>query len=136
MIGLQNLSHIELEGQEEISRAIRLSISAELDAVNLYTIIAEGCSDEKVAKVMTSIANEEKVHAGEFIKLLKDINPQEGERWKEGEEEVTDDVKPIGEPYPKDMTIQPIDNFSNSALEGLNEEIDGVLADRKRVRHI
>lgn len=147
MIGLQDLSYIkriEFEGQEEVSRAIRLSIAAELEAANLYTAIAEGCNNEEISRVMMDIAREEKVHAGEFMKLLKDINPQEGECWKEGEEhaagkkygnEITGDAEaeaePIGEPYPKDMTTQPLDNFSDSALEGLNEEIDEVLENRK-----
>ena len=140
---LDNIEKVELNTPEDIRKAIRLSIMAELDAANLYEMIAEGCGDEKVSKLMIDIANEEKVHAGEFMKLLSEVDPSEKEHWEEGEKEAAGKIygnemtgieapaEPVGEPYPKDMTKQPLDTFSSSALEGLNEEIDGVLKSRK-----
>lgn len=141
---LHNIKSVELNGADDIKKAIRLSIAAELDASNLYEMIAEGCSDEKVRKLMMDIANEEKVHAGEFMKLLKVIDEEEGKYWDEGEEEAAGlifgqemtgdseaEAEPeIGEPYPS-MTTQPLDTISTEALEGLNEEIDEVLKSRK-----
>ena len=145
---LDNIEKVELDGVEDIRKAIRLSIMAELDAANLYEMIAEGCGDEKVKKLMMDIANEEKVHAGEFMKLLKTVDEEEGKHWEEGEEEAagviygnemtgTDaEAEPyeepeVGKPFPSMMT-QPLDDISTEALEGLNEEIDEVLAERKR----
>jgi rubrerythrin len=143
-VDIQNLKGVDLDSNE-LRKAIRLSIAAEFDAANLYELIAEGCADEKVKAVMIHVANEERVHAGEFMKLLSEIFPKELEHWKEGEEEaagtiygneMTGDAEAeaepeIGEPFVQKTTTQPLDNFSNQALEGLNEEVDDVLKSRR-----
>jgi len=72
---------------EEIARACRLSISAEHDAVHLYELIADAV-DEKVAKVFRDIAREEKVHVGEFSRLLKEYDPEDKEALEKGTKEV------------------------------------------------
>lgn len=55
----------------EITRVIRQSIAAELDAIHLYEIIVDSTDDSKVKKVLQDIADEEKVHVGELEELLK-----------------------------------------------------------------
>lgn len=74
--------------REELLRAIRYSISAEYEAVQLYMQIAEATNNELTKKVLTDVANEEKVHAGEFLRVLKELSPEEFEFYKEGEKEV------------------------------------------------
>ena len=72
----------------ELARAIRLSITAEHDAVHLYELIADTTTNTFVRKVMQDVANEEKVHVGEFEKLLSVIDVQDTEYVEEGKTEV------------------------------------------------
>jgi rubrerythrin len=72
----------------ELIRAIRFMIAAEYEAVQLYMQLAES-TDNKLAKdVLVDIADEERVHAGEFLRLLKELAPDEEKYYKEGAEEV------------------------------------------------
>lgn len=74
--------------KEELVRAIRFFIAAEYEAIQLYEEIAEATDDPLAKKVLYDIANEEKVHAGEFLKLLKELDKEEEKFYKKGEEEV------------------------------------------------
>jgi len=73
----------------ELVRAIRLNIAAEHEAAHLYTAHAEATDHELAKKVLMDIADEERVHVGEFMRLLSILT--EGEEDKllaEGVEEV------------------------------------------------
>jgi rubrerythrin len=72
----------------ELIRAIRFSISAEYEAVQLYMQLAESIDNEAAVKVLKDIAEEELVHAGEFLKLLYRLHPEEEKFYREGFEEV------------------------------------------------
>lgn len=74
--------------RDEVAEALRLSIVAELDAVNLYLQLARAIDDEKIRKVFEDIAKEEKTHVGEFLALLKYLDPEQVQELKKGEEEV------------------------------------------------
>ncbi len=74
--------------KEELIRAIRLFVAAEYEAIQLYEEIAEATEDPLAKKVLYDIANEEKVHAGEFLGLLKELDKEEEKFYKKGEEEV------------------------------------------------
>ena len=54
----------------ELIRAIRLDIAAEEDATALYEAHAEATDDPKIKEQLLSIAKEERVHVGEFLKLI------------------------------------------------------------------
>ena len=72
----------------ELIRAIRFMISAEYEAIQLYMQLAES-TDNKLAKdVLIDIADEERVHAGEFLQLLHELAPDEKKLYNEGAEEV------------------------------------------------
>lgn len=77
----------------ELSRAIRLSIAAELDATHLYELIADATTDEIVKKVLQDISNEEKVHAGELQELLKRFDQENESFLEEGKNEVQELLK-------------------------------------------
>lgn len=64
----------------ELVRAIRMNTAAELDAASLYEAHAEATDNLLAKKVFLDIANEERVHVGEFIQLLKILLPDE-EGW-------------------------------------------------------
>lgn len=74
--------------KKEIIRAIRFMVAAEYEAVGLYTQLADSVDCEKVKAVLTDIADEERVHAGEFLRLLYELDPKEKEFYKEGAGEV------------------------------------------------
>lgn len=72
----------------ELTRAIRLSLTAEYEAVHLYEALADA-TDNKLAKaVLQDISNEERVHAGEFQRLLNILLEDEEQLLREGAGEV------------------------------------------------
>jgi len=75
---------------DELVRAVRFAVAAEYEAVQQYTQIAEASDNPLVTKVMLEIADEERVHAGEFLRLLREIAPEEAGLYEEGGSEVED----------------------------------------------
>jgi rubrerythrin len=78
---------------EELVRAIRYMVTAEYEAVQLYVQLAESTDDKLAKAVLYDIANEEKVHAGEFLRLLKELAPDEEGFYQEGAEEVEEEIE-------------------------------------------
>lgn len=78
---------------EELVRAIRFMIAAEYEAIQLYEQLAESVDNELAIEVLRDIADEEKVHAGEFLKLLDVLEPKEVEFYKEGAQEVEEEIE-------------------------------------------
>ena len=74
----------------ELARAIRLALSAEEEAVHLYEALADATEHALAQAVLQEIANEERVHAGEFLRLLGLLVPDENERLQAGAGEVDD----------------------------------------------
>ena len=81
---------------EELVRAIRFMVAAEYEAVQLYTQLAESTDNELARAVLKDIADEERVHAGEFLRLLKELAPDEAKFYDAGAEEVEDIIKETG----------------------------------------
>ena len=73
---------------EELIRAIRFMVAAEYEAVQLYTQLAESIDNKLAIEVLKDIADEERVHAGEFLRLLHYLAPDEEKFYAEGAEEV------------------------------------------------
>jgi rubrerythrin len=82
MKGDRKLTH------DELVRAIRFMIAAEYEAIQLYQQTAESTDNELAKEVLLDIADEEKEHAGEFLRLLRELDPNEEKFYKEGYEEV------------------------------------------------
>ena len=78
--------------EEELIRAIRFMIAAEYEAIQLYMQLAESTDNELAIEVLEDIANEERVHAGEFLRLLKELAPDEEAFYAEGAEEVEEEI--------------------------------------------
>ncbi len=79
----------------ELVRAIRFMIAAEYEAVQLYMQLAESTDNRLAQEVLKDIADEEIVHAGEFLKLLKELEPTEIAFYNEGEAEVIEIMEKI-----------------------------------------
>jgi rubrerythrin len=74
----------------ELVRAIRLNLSAEEEATHLYTAHADATDNELAKKVLLDIADEERVHVGEFQRLLNILLDDEEELLAEGAQEVNE----------------------------------------------
>lgn len=72
----------------DLIRALRLDLAAEEDAIHLYNAHADACGNNLAEKVLRSIADEERVHAGEFLRLIETLDPSERKFLKEGAAEV------------------------------------------------
>lgn len=83
--GLKNTRKLS---QEELIRAIRFMVAAEYEAVQLYMQLAESTDNALAIEVLRDIADEERVHAGEFLRLLKELAPDEEKFYAEGAAEV------------------------------------------------
>jgi rubrerythrin len=79
----------------ELVRAIRLMIAAEYEAIQLYMQLAESTNNRLAIDVLKDIADEERVHAGEFMRLLHELAPDEKKFYAEGAEEVEEEMVKI-----------------------------------------
>ena len=73
--------------KEELIRAIRFSIASEFEAIQLYEEIEESIDNADAAKLLHEIADDEKVHVGNFLKLLIMLSPEEEKHYNEGKQE-------------------------------------------------
>ena len=72
----------------ELVRALRLNLAAEEEAVHLYQAHADATDNELAKAVLLDIADEERVHAGEFQRLINLLVEDEAELLAEGAAEV------------------------------------------------
>jgi rubrerythrin len=80
---------------EELVRAVRFAVAAEYEAVQLYMQIAEATDNALARAVMQEVADEERVHAGEFLKLLYHLAPDEERFYAEGFREVEEKIEEL-----------------------------------------
>lgn len=73
--------------KEELIRAIRFNIASEYEAIQLYDQLAESIDDKNAIKLLREISDDEKVHAGNFLKLLKTLDHDEGRFYEQGFDE-------------------------------------------------
>ena len=78
---------------EELIRAIRFMVSAEYEATQLYMQLSESIDNKMVVEVLKDIANDEIVHAGEYLRLLKELAPEEEKLYARGAQEVDKEIK-------------------------------------------
>ena len=78
---------------EELVRAIRFMVAAEYEATQMYMQLAESTDNKLAVAVLKDIADEEIVHAGEFLKLLYELAPNEKALYAKGAGEVEDFMK-------------------------------------------
>lgn len=81
---------------EEMTRALRFSIAAESEAIQLYEQLSNASNNPLFKKVMRDIAREEKVHLGEFMRVLFELDSNEQKIYEEGFAEVEKIIKSPG----------------------------------------
>ena len=77
----------------ELVRSIRFMIAGEYEATQLYMELAESTDNKLAIDVLNDIADEERVHAGEFLRLLRQIAPDEEKLYDKGTKEVEKIIK-------------------------------------------
>ena len=78
---------------EELVRAIRFMVAAEYETTQLYMQLAESIDNKLAVEVLKSIAGEELVHVGEFLRLLHELAPDEETFYAKGAKEVEGKIK-------------------------------------------
>jgi len=78
--------------EQELIRAIRFMIAAEYEAIQLYMQLAESTDNKLAIEVLKDISNEERIHAGEFLRLLHELAPDEEKFYAEGAAEVEEEI--------------------------------------------
>ena len=89
------LAHGRKVTHEELIRAVRFMVAAEYEAIQLYTQLAESTDNKLANEVLRDIADEERVHAGEFLRLLQELAPDEQSLYDEGADEVEDEIEKL-----------------------------------------
>jgi len=77
----------------ELVRAIRFMVAAEYEATQLYMQLAESTDNKLAQKVLKDIADEEIVHAGEFLRLLHELASDEKKFYAQGAKEVEEYIE-------------------------------------------
>ena len=75
----------------ELMQALRLDIAGELEAIFLYDAHYLATNDP-----LADIRDEEKVHMGELITLMRYLDPKEAELFLKGEGEVNEMLETLG----------------------------------------
>jgi rubrerythrin len=86
---------------EELIRAIRLDLAAEEEAIHQYMAQADVTEHPLAQKVLIDVANEERQHAGEFLRLLQILTGDEDKWLAEGAAEVNELAVEVSVPSPE-----------------------------------
>ena len=65
----------------------------EYEATQLYMQLAESTDNKLAVEVLKDIADEERVHAGEFLRLLRELAPDEEKFYAQGAKEVEEEIE-------------------------------------------
>jgi hypothetical protein len=94
----------------ELIRAMRFAISAEYEAIQLYMQLAESTDNILAKQVLMDISNEERVHAGEFQRVLKELAPDEEAFYRQGAAEVEDEFIRRDTPPEEPAPVKPAES--------------------------
>lgn len=111
----------EKMNNDELIRALRQDLAAEEEATHLYTAHAEATNNSVARKILLDIGDEEKVHAGEFLRLIEMFSGNEGEFVLQGAKEVDEKTEGLRSP----LTVSPDFNPQNPL--GISHGGDGML---------
>jgi rubrerythrin len=78
---------------EELVRSIRFMVATEYEAIQLYMQLAESTDNKLAVEVLKDITDEERVHVGEFLRLLRELAPDEEKFYAQGTKEVEAIIK-------------------------------------------
>ena len=82
--------------KRELTRGLRMMLAAEEEAVHLYESLADATDNPLAKAVLQDIADEERVHAGEFQRVLNILLDDEERLLAEGASEVDEIAEELG----------------------------------------
>lgn len=91
----------------ELVRALRLNLAAEEEATHLYMAHADATDNPLAKAVLIDIANEERVHVGEFARLIAILTGDEDAFLQKGTDEVNAMAAKVGGPSPEAPAENP-----------------------------
>ncbi len=94
----------------ELVRAVRLDVAAEEEAIHIYDAQADATDNALARKVLLDIANEERVHVGEFQRLLQLLTGDEDKWLADGAGEVDELAAEVGKSTPTVVDRPPRGN--------------------------
>lgn len=71
---------------EELAQALRVDIAGEYEAIIGYEAHVMSANDERVKKILSHIADEERKHVGELEQLLYMISPKDVAQTEKGKQ--------------------------------------------------
>lgn len=71
------------------------SVSWSLPSTRPFSCIAESTDNARAISVLKDFADEERVHAGEFLRLLHALDSEEGKFYAEGAREVEEEIEKL-----------------------------------------
>jgi rubrerythrin len=80
---------------DELIRAVRFIVASEYEATQLYTQLADSIDHPFAQAVLKDVADEERVHAGQFLKLLYHLAPDEEKFYEKGAKEDDEILKKV-----------------------------------------
>ena len=83
----------------ELIRGLRLSLAAEEEATHLYETLADSTDNPLARKVLQDIADEERVHKGEFNRLIEILVEDEKKFMSDGAQEVNEMMDEVKDEY-------------------------------------
>ena len=93
---------IEAERRADDWQRSAMTLAAEHEAVHLYMAHAQAADDPLAQKVLVDIADEERVHAGEFARLLAILTGDEDALLAQGAQEVDEMALELSAPETAD----------------------------------
>lgn len=84
-----------MENRGRADSAIRFMIGAEYETIQLYMQLAESIDNQRAIEVLKNIADEERAHAGEFHRLLRELSPDDEKFYAEGAEEIEEEIAKV-----------------------------------------
>jgi rubrerythrin len=106
----------------ELLRALRLNLAAEQEAIHEYMAHADATDNALAKKVLIDIADEERVHAGEFQRLINILAKDEEALLAKGAQEV-DELAAGGTEVAEAETpaaAKPIPTIGNLKTRGID----------------
>ena len=67
-------------------------VAAEYEAIQIYEQLADSIDHKLSIQVLREIASEEKEHAGEFLRLLKELEPADETFYQHGAGETQEKI--------------------------------------------
>lgn len=102
----------------ELIRALRLDIASEEEAAALYEAHADATDNPIAKKVFLDVANEERVHVGEFTELINILTAYEEQAWmNNGAAEVREMAEEVAR-----GDLEPDTPAEKAAEEGITSE--------------